>query len=339
MKKNVFQLRFLQAVLFIFLFLCFSPQFSCASAPKSVDLSYDMSTQNLSVTINHQTLFVGMHYIKYVEIKKNGTLISNDRYGSQPTYSIFTYTYNIPAQKGDVFDVTATCNLWGHKTSTLVVDAPTPVVETPAAPKDAAVAPAPVVETPAAPKDAAVAPVPVVETPAAPKEAAIAPVPVVETPVAPKEAAIAPVPVVETPVAPKEAVVAPAPVAEKPLPEKITIALNMEFDTAKTVVKKSYHKEIEKVADFIKKHPGSTAVIEGYTDNVDKFNKPEKNIKLSQARAESVRQYLIDNFGIDAFRITAVGYGPAKPIASNETKEGRQKNRRVQAVIETVQTK
>ena len=271
MKKNVFQLRFSHMVLLIFLFLCFSPQFSCASAPKSVDLIYDMSTQNLSVTINHQTLFAGMHHIKYVEIKKNGMLISKNIYGTQPTGSIFTYTYNIPVQKGDVFEVTAICNLWGHKTSTLIIDATASVAEIPAAPK--------------------------------------------------------------------EAVVAPAPVAEKPMLEATTIALNVKFNTAKAVVEKKYHNDIKAMADFMKAHPGATAVIEGYTDNVDKFNEPEKNIKLSQARAESVRQYLIDNFGIDASRITAVGYGPAKPIASNDTEKGRQKNRRVQVVIETVQTK
>jgi OOP family OmpA-OmpF porin len=121
--------------------------------------------------------------------------------------------------------------------------------------------------------------------------------------------------------------------------EATTIALNVKFNTAKAVVEKKYHNDIKAMADFMKAHPGATAVIEGYTDNVDKFNEPEKNIKLSQARAESVRQYLIDNFGIDASRITAVGYGPAKPIASNDTEKGRQKNRRVQVVIETVQTK
>ena len=305
MKKNVFQLRFLQAVLFIFLFLCFSPQFSYATAPKSVDLIYDMNTQTLSVTIDHHTLFAGMHYIKYVEITKNGTLISKNKYGTQPTGSIFTYTYNIPAERGDVFNVAATCNLWGHKTSTLVV----------------------------------VAAAPLAETSAAPKEPVVAPAPVVETPDVPKEPIVAPAPVVETPDVPKEPVVAPAPVAEKPPLEKITITLNVKFDTAKAVVKKKYHNDIKKVADFMKAYPGTKAVIEGYTDNVDKFNNPENNIKLSQARADSVRQYLIDNFGIDASLITAVGYGPNKPIASNDTNKGRQKNRRVQAVIETVQTK
>jgi len=305
MKKNVFQLRFLQAVLFIFLFLCFSPQFSYATAPKSVDLIYDMNTQTLSVTIDHHTLFAGMHYIKYVEITKNGTLISKNKYGTQPTGSIFTYTYNIPAERGDVFDVAATCNLWGHKTSTLVV----------------------------------VAAAPLAETSAAPKEPVVAPAPVVETPDVPKEPIVAPAPVVETPDVPKEPIVAPAPVAEKPPLEKITITLNVKFDTAKAVVKKKYHNDIKKVADFMKAYPGTKAVIEGYTDNVDKFNNPENNIKLSQARADSVRQYLIDNFRIDASLITAVGYGPNKPIASNDTNKGRQKNRRVQAVIETLQTK
>jgi OOP family OmpA-OmpF porin len=76
-------------------------------------------------------------------------------------------------------------------------------------------------------------------------------------------------------------------------------------------------------------------VIEGYTDNIadDAYNK-----KLSEERANNVRQYLIDKFGIDGSRLTAVGYGKDKPIASNDTKEGRQKNRRVQAVLEAVKT-
>ncbi|MGA2781783.1 MAG: OmpA family protein [Smithella sp.] len=133
---------------------------------------------------------------------------------------------------------------------------------------------------------------------------------------------------------------APAPeTAPAPVQKKVSITLNVEFDTAKAVVKDKYNNDIKKVADIMKAYPGATVVIEGYTDNVDKFNNPENNIKLSLARANSVRQYLIDNFGIDASRIAAVGYGPDNPIASNDTKEGRQKNRRVQAVIETVQTK
>ena len=217
-----------------------------------------------------------MHYIKYVEIEKNGAIISKNKYSTQPAGSIFTYTYNIPAEKGDVFEVKATCNLWGHKTSTLVVAA------------------APVAETSAAPKEAVVAPAPVAETPAAPKEAVVAPAPVAETPAAPKEAVVAPAPIAETPAAPKEAVVAPAPVAETPMLEKTTIALNVKFDTAKAVVKKKYHNEIKKVADFMKAYPETKAIIEGYTDNVDKFNNPENNIKLS-SRADSAARPVYAN--------------------------------------------
>jgi len=51
-----------------------------------------------------------MHHIKYVEIKQNGATISKNNYDTQPTGSIFTYTYNIPAAKGEIFEVTATCN-------------------------------------------------------------------------------------------------------------------------------------------------------------------------------------------------------------------------------------
>jgi len=116
----------------------------------------------------------------------------------------------------------------------------------------------------------------------------------------------------------------------------VTIALNVEFDTDKAVVKEKYNSEIKKVADFMKKYPKTTAVIEGHTDNV---YTPEYNQKLSEARANSVRLYLINHFGVKASRLSAVGYGLTKPIASNSTEEGRQKNRRVQAVIQTVTTK
>jgi len=62
-------------------------------------------------------------------------------------------------------------------------------------------------------------------------------------------------------------------------------------------------------------------------------------MRLSQARADSVRTYLIDHFSIDPAIIKAVGYGPRKPIASNKTEKGRQKNRRIEAVIEAYKVK
>jgi OOP family OmpA-OmpF porin len=159
------------------------------------------------------------------------------------------------------------------------------------------------------------------------------PPPKIEEPVAAEEVIAPPA---EAPAAPVEVA---APKAEKPVPEKVSMPLNVKFDTAKSDIKKKYDNDIKKVADFMKANPEAMAVIEGHTDNVDIHNEPERNMRLSQARADSVRKYLIDTFGIDASRITAVGYGPNKPIASNDTKEGKQKNRRIEAVIEMVKTK
>ena len=174
-------------------------------------------------------------------------------------------------------------------------------------------------------------PPPKAEEPSAQGEEAVAPQ--VEEPAAPVEVVV---PKAEEPAAPAEVA---APKAEKPLPEKASMPLNVKFDTAKSDIKKKYDYDIKKVADFMKANPGATTVIEGHTDNVDKFNNPDNNMKLSRARADSVRQYLIDKFGIDASSVTAVGYGSTKPIAGNDTAEGRNKNRRVQAVIEVVKTK
>ena len=121
MKKFMVKSQYLPVVLFIFFFLCIIAQPSYATSPKSVDLVYAMKTQTLSVTIDHYTLSANMHYIESVEIKKNGVAVSKNDYTSQPTDELFTYTYKIPAAKGDVFEVTANCNLWGSTTSTLTV--------------------------------------------------------------------------------------------------------------------------------------------------------------------------------------------------------------------------
>jgi OmpA-OmpF porin, OOP family len=72
---------------------------------------------------------------------------------------------------------------------------------------------------------------------------------------------------------------------------------------------------------------------EGHTDNVGSI---ARNEKLSQNRAKAVKKYIVDKFGIDATRLSAKGYGPGKPVSSNTTKEGRQKNRRVEAELEYI---
>ncbi len=117
---------------------------------------------------------------------------------------------------------------------------------------------------------------------------------------------------------------------EAPAAKGVSIELMVQFDTGKAIVKRKYNNEIKKVADFMKENPNATAVIEGYTDNV---GREAANVKLSLRRADSIKEYLVKKFGIDSSRLKAVGYGPDKPVASNATKEGRQKNRRVRAVF------
>ncbi|MBT0662885.1 OmpA family protein [Geobacter pelophilus] len=116
-------------------------------------------------------------------------------------------------------------------------------------------------------------------------------------------------------------------------PETLTIKLDVEFDTAKADIKKKYHDEIGKVAEFLAKYPTVSGTIEGHTDDVGDAG---MNKKLSQRRADSVLKYLVDKYGIDKKRLTAVGYGEEKPIADNKTAAGRQKNRRTVATFETV---
>jgi len=131
---------------------------------------------------------------------------------------------------------------------------------------------------------------------------------------------------------------APQPVAQPepqpapaPLPERITMTLNVEFDFDRSDVKSNYHDDIGKLAEFMKQYPNTTTVIEGHTDNRGRY---EYNIRLSERRSESVRNYLVEKFGIDSSRLSIKGYGYTKPVASNDTDEGRQRNRRIDAMIE-----
>ncbi len=80
------------------------------------------------------------------------------------------------------------------------------------------------------------------------------------------------------------------------------------------------------IVDIMKKYPASKFRIEGHTDSV---GRDDYNMKLSQRRANAVKQYLIDH-GIDAGRLEAQGYGETRPVATNKTRAGRAKNRRVE---------
>ena len=83
---------------------------------------------------------------------------------------------------------------------------------------------------------------------------------------------------------------------------------------------------LDKVVNTLKENPEIQVEIRGYTDNTGSY---KVNMRLSQKRAEAVRDYLVEH-GIDGSRIQAKGYGPANPIADNSTPEGRAKNRRIE---------
>ena len=109
------------------------------------------------------------------------------------------------------------------------------------------------------------------------------------------------------------------------------VALKVQFDTGKSVIKQQYHQELKAVGDALNADKNLKGTIEGYTDSVgnDRLNQ-----QLSQRRANAVRDYIIKTFKVDAGRLTAKGYGEANPVADNATAAGRALNRRIEAVFE-----
>lgn len=114
------------------------------------------------------------------------------------------------------------------------------------------------------------------------------------------------------------------------LKENVTVSINVKFPTGSSRVDAAGEAEIKQLADFMTEHPQTSVEVGGHTDNTGAV---ATNKRLSQARADAVRKTLIDKFGIDAGRVTAVGYGPDKPIADNGTADGRNANRRVEGVV------
>ncbi len=111
--------------------------------------------------------------------------------------------------------------------------------------------------------------------------------------------------------------------------DKIEIKQKVYFDTAKWTIKPVSYPLLNEVAQVLKDHPTIKIRIEGHTDS---RGRDAYNLRLSQKRAEAVRDYLIQQ-GIDPSRLEAVGFGETRPIASNATAVGREANRRVEFVI------
>lgn len=131
-----------------------------------------------------------------------------------------------------------------------------------------------------------------------------------------------------------------------PIPEakdtKLTFNVNIEFempttytlnhvffDSGKSTLRPDSYTELNKLAKFMANKKTVNVEIGGHTDNV---GVKEANQKLSEERANAVRNYLIKK-GIAAERVTAKGYGDSRPVASNDSESGKQKNRRTEVNI------
>lgn len=92
-----------------------------AHPPKGLAAEYDITSQKLTVRIDHNSFSPTMHYINKVEIKKNAQPVINQTYKSQPEKNPFEYTYEIPAKVGDVLEIKASCNMFGSKTISITI--------------------------------------------------------------------------------------------------------------------------------------------------------------------------------------------------------------------------
>lgn len=101
------------------------------------------------------------------------------------------------------------------------------------------------------------------------------------------------------------------------------------FDTGKATLKEESNTALQEVGLFLTNNPGISLYVVGHTDDTGSF---ESNQTLSEARAKAVTQALQTNYNISADRLQAIGVGPAAPVASNQTDEGKGLNRRVELV-------
>lgn len=114
------------------------------------------------------------------------------------------------------------------------------------------------------------------------------------------------------------------------LKETKEFTLNVQFKTGSSVIEESSKANIQGLAEFLNAYPDTQVSIEGHSDS---SGNAASNKTLSQKRADAVKQTLQTQYGIDANRIQALGFGAEQPIADNATPEGRTANRRVVAKV------
>jgi outer membrane protein OmpA-like peptidoglycan-associated protein len=115
----------------------------------------------------------------------------------------------------------------------------------------------------------------------------------------------------------------------EPIESKLAFQ-SLEFENGKANILPAMHDDLDKLANFLIDHPKFKLKISGHTDS---DGKEEFNLRLSQARADAIKKYLSTQFPIDASRISAIGYGSAKPIVQEMNDDHKQLNRRVEFEI------
>jgi OmpA-OmpF porin, OOP family len=112
-------------------------------------------------------------------------------------------------------------------------------------------------------------------------------------------------------------------------PSRVFTLENVYFEFGKSTLKPESFPALDELVSLLKAAPSMEIEISGHTDNI---GSKESNLKLSKDRAEAVRQYLVRK-GISPSRVVSAGYGDTIPVATNETDEGRQMNRRTEVKI------
>jgi outer membrane protein OmpA-like peptidoglycan-associated protein len=114
------------------------------------------------------------------------------------------------------------------------------------------------------------------------------------------------------------------------LEKKIIMQLNINFNVNSVAIRLTDLDQLKQMAELMQTYSDTTARIEGHTDS---RGPAARNLEISQRRAQSIKKYFTDTFGIPPERIRAEGFGETRPIASNDTADGRQKNRRVSVTL------
>ena len=108
---------------------------------------------------------------------------------------------------------------------------------------------------------------------------------------------------------------------------------DINFDYDKFELSTQVKAELNQLGQFLKTNPQAFAAIQGFCDN---RGAPEYNLELSRRRAEAVADYLIKNFKVDPGQVAVMWYGEGNAVASNDTAEGRAKNRRVEVSVSSL---